>query len=1296
MSAEAQIKLRVATWNIEDFNYYKSIGQVYSDDSDLKLRAEEKEGGVQVAIQNQKDNIIAGEVISNFMKENEIDLLFIQEFIPYTISEIGRNKLEFKEFDEIKDLDANFILKKKCYYHKDYLDIFKGDKRLRNQLDIDNFKSNATPLTSNIPACGECYAVIYNKDKVDNLSSELEAFTHSKMSSNSFEAKRPPSITTFIPKINDKSFQFIEDEKRQIKKVKIYNYHAMRDKKDLKTDEVLVKGFKEDSFEEILSFNIGDKISTDKEYILFLGDMNKKTMKGGLPRREKPKSEIDYIYANNRAKLLLNQEDVVEVKKNADEKDFESEEYYSMFNKNYLGGAGGKSHFSDHNPLYTELIFGGKIETQGYKGTVNRSTIEYFPSVNLEIKQTGGKYFLDNDKYDNEKTKVLILKDSDKKRKNQGMKPILPYEVPLSVYRKEGDTVLYWRKDGKLKGETILRKVGHEIKPGVYPMHLEFIYNDFWYVEKEIIIKIPKAITSTEAPKTSLGTESNTSEEIRSFMQKRGNHCEQNGDEVWMIGENFIAGDDVTISLPSTGTPLHYVDGKKDINEKGNFNKYIGYANEIETGLHTADFYVYDEVAASTQFNIVPCTKQKDPWDDGNGLGWLALLLALAILAGAFATEFAGAFAGALAKFAEQLGFKIISTTVVTSANGLAKLLVPLAKKVVTVFFSASLALTNSSDQIIVAEIPLTGKVIEYSDFINKTTGEGVTITKDNNSIKITGTTTNVLKYIKKELDDIGAPVVFITKNSKGMFEVSATDKVNITEFNNIFKTPVAYNVTGSGMYKNKTNGRVVGLDGSEKDVTYQLKKDTTNVGTPIQGTGGAISFGEKTEGTYTVIATRRIGTIIGDDLAEFNNISLPMLGSAVVTVEPLKNSVLYVNASVSGGKGDGSSWANAYSSLSDALALAHNYDEIKTIKVAKGTYKPTKKPFKNGVEIYDGGDRDYTFHIPNGTIIEGGYDAGSNTRDIKHNLTILSGDIGIPNDISDNCYHVVLISNIPSNTTTVDGFSVAGGNANGDGYIRLVENETSFDVTRSNGAGVYIVSDPTGTNILTNNRIENNFSKSSGGGIYGYRGTSILTNNIICRNTIEQGGGAGFFVQSGTSTLTNNLIAKNRVRNGTSGGGITCREGTYILTNNTIAENSSNAYGGGILIEFSTVTLTNNIFAENNGRAIERGKDFISSSSKTTFKNNLLELQAADYTRADHNELGNDSKDNIFGQNPLFVNPDNPAGPDGIYFTEDDGFRLQSGSPCINKGTSEGAPAKDILGKSRPNGNITIGAYQY
>ncbi|MGB1217895.1 MAG: right-handed parallel beta-helix repeat-containing protein, partial [Saprospiraceae bacterium] len=133
----------------------------------------------------------------------------------------------------------------------------------------------------------------------------------------------------------------------------------------------------------------------------------------------------------------------------------------------------------------------------------------------------------------------------------------------------------------------------------------------------------------------------------------------------------------------------------------------------------------------------------------------------------------------------------------------------------------------------------------------------------------------------------------------------------------------------------------------------------------------------------------------------------------------------IYVNIGVIGGMGDGSSWGNAYTNLQDAIDSACTLDEI---WVAEGTYHPTDIP--DGATATT--SRDRSFHLNKDLKIYGGFDATEtllSERNHQANPTILSGDIGGPNDDSDNCYHVFITANLTSDAV-LDGFGIMGGNA--------------------------------------------------------------------------------------------------------------------------------------------------------------------------------------------------------------------------------------------------------------------------
>ena len=142
---------------------------------------------------------------------------------------------------------------------------------------------------------------------------------------------------------------------------------------------------------------------------------------------------------------------------------------------------------------------------------------------------------------------------------------------------------------------------------------------------------------------------------------------------------------------------------------------------------------------------------------------------------------------------------------------------------------------------------------------------------------------------------------------------------------------------------------------------------------------------------------------------------------------------IIYVQGNATGSN-NGTSWQNAYTNLATALTNAPIGSEI---WVAAGTYKPTTNT-----------DRTTSFNLKNLVEVYGGFagnETNRNQRNINVNTTILSGDIGKPNDKSDNSYHVVSGSNL-SPYTTLDGFTISDANTNNSGQgggIQLINNSS-------------------------------------------------------------------------------------------------------------------------------------------------------------------------------------------------------------------------------------------------------------
>ena len=137
-------------------------------------------------------------------------------------------------------------------------------------------------------------------------------------------------------------------------------------------------------------------------------------------------------------------------------------------------------------------------------------------------------------------------------------------------------------------------------------------------------------------------------------------------------------------------------------------------------------------------------------------------------------------------------------------------------------------------------------------------------------------------------------------------------------------------------------------------------------------------------------------------------------LGSRTATAQ----TTWYVRAGASPAGADGASWATATPSLHDALEAAQSGDAV---WVAQGTYKPSAAI-----------DRYATFILKDGVQLFGGF-AGTETalaqRDWQTHPAILSGDIGVPGDSTDNSYSILYASRT-SVQTRVDGFVFEFGSA--------------------------------------------------------------------------------------------------------------------------------------------------------------------------------------------------------------------------------------------------------------------------
>ena len=132
---------------------------------------------------------------------------------------------------------------------------------------------------------------------------------------------------------------------------------------------------------------------------------------------------------------------------------------------------------------------------------------------------------------------------------------------------------------------------------------------------------------------------------------------------------------------------------------------------------------------------------------------------------------------------------------------------------------------------------------------------------------------------------------------------------------------------------------------------------------------------------------------------------------------------IIYVDSSKTTGMQTGWDWDNACLSLTHALELATQFPNVAEIWMADGYYFTDTSV-----------QRSASFEVGRYLSIYGGF-AGDElvrtARDPELNQTILSGDIGVAGDSTDNAYHVVTVGpNVQG--VLIDGVAISEGNADG------------------------------------------------------------------------------------------------------------------------------------------------------------------------------------------------------------------------------------------------------------------------
>lgn len=384
-------------------------------------------------------------------------------------------------------------------------------------------------------------------------------------------------------------------------------------------------------------------------------------------------------------------------------------------------------------------------------------------------------------------------------------------------------------------------------------------------------------------------------------------------------------------------------------------------------------------------------------------------------------------------------------------------------------------------------------------------------------------------------------------------------------------------------------------------------------------------------------------------------------------------------------GNNDGSSWADAFIDLRDALTNSYNGMEI---WVAEGVYTRQNTTDRNSVFGWS----------TDSLKVYGGFNGTETTltqRNWRVNETILSGDIGVVGDDSDNCYTTLVgpigtVSNI-INYSLIDGLIVQDGNANG----------SANDITRYGGgffSGDYIVqTDLRNCTFTKNNALYGAVSAST----YAYYKTVNFENCIFENNTAISAAAVHSRAYNGydlTTSFVNCLFVNNEANSDVSGTnqstlfyfGVNGSATFNINIFNSTISNNTNLYSGsnnvGMTLFYAeqssstkNITMKNNIIWNN----VNDDVLFIKHSNGNNFTDFSHQNSISDLSSS----VSNYTATNVLNSDPLFTDVAN------------NNFTLQGASPAIDAGSQTGLTisALDLAGNNRVEGaDVDMGCYEF
>lgn len=302
----------------------------------------------------------------------------------------------------------------------------------------------------------------------------------------------------------------------------------------------------------------------------------------------------------------------------------------------------------------------------------------------------------------------------------------------------------------------------------------------------------------------------------------------------------------------------------------------------------------------------------------------------------------------------------------------------------------------------------------------------------------------------------------------------------------------------------------------------------------------------------------------------------------ALAPCAPKLPKVIHVDVRAEG-RNNGSSWADAYRNLQDALDQIEGTDILSEVHVAQGEYRPPR----GSDDSFS--DEQATFRIASSVILRGGF-AGSlaeqpNVRDVDLHPSILTGDLAdddltstartvvtsglVGRSRNENSRHVVTILEA-SDRVILDGLTIRAGHCfnGGDRHVT--------------GAGGAVYSQATHLTI-EDCTFEHNFAAEQGGAVYAHEGTLHVEECLFAGNAARSGvvgEGGAIACHRAYVTIVRTFFTANLAVSGGAVLGVDCQE--LKVSNCLFTGNVATGTGAGLASLGGRVVLRQCTFSEN------------------------------------------------------------------------------------------------------------------